>query len=152
LINTLYNTKESWAHLWICQQFTAGLHASSPIESINAWIKSYIFNSNISLCELGDVIEKRQISENRKYQLVLWKAAIPCIPTQISTAAFMFTSINKKLEEYLPPAILELQRNEIRQCVFYNAIQVTQEIIDGFDNIAIIYMINIWRMCLMLVK
>ncbi|CAB5360484.1 unnamed protein product [Rhizophagus irregularis] len=134
LINTLYNTKESWAHPWTCHQFTAGLHASSPVESINAWIKSYIFNSNISLCELGDVIERRQMAENKKYQLVLWKAAIPCMPTQISTAAFMFTSINQKLEEYLPPAILELQRDEIRQCVFYNAVQVTQEVIDEFDK------------------
>ncbi|CAB4405544.1 unnamed protein product [Rhizophagus irregularis] len=87
LINTLYNTKESWTHPWTCHQFTAGLHASSPVESINAWIKSYIFNSNISLCELGD----------------------------ISTTAFMFTFINQKLEEYLPPAILELQRDEICQ-------------------------------------
>ncbi|CAB5389307.1 unnamed protein product [Rhizophagus irregularis] len=134
LINTLYNTKESWAHPWTCHQFTAGFHASSPVESINVWIKSYIFNSNISLCELGDVIERRQIAENKKYQLVLWKAAIPCVPTQISTAAFMFTSINQKLEEYLPPAILELQRDEICQCVFYNAVQVTQEVIDEFDK------------------
>ncbi|CAB5376712.1 unnamed protein product [Rhizophagus irregularis] len=110
------------------------LHASSPVESINAWIKSYIFNSNISLCELGDVIERRQMAENKKYQLVLWKAAIPCVPTQISTAAFMFTSINQKLEEYLPPAILELQKDEIRQCVFYNAVQVTQKVIDEFDK------------------
>jgi hypothetical protein len=146
LINTFYNTKESWAHLWTCQQFTAGLYASSPVESINAWIKSYIFNSNISLCELGNVIERRQISENRKYQLVLWKATIFCTPTQISTAAFMFTSINKKLEEYLPPAILELQRDEIRQCVFYNAIQVTQEVIDGFDKVYII--IIVYLLCL----
>jgi len=56
---------------------------------------------------------------------------------QVSTAAFMFTSINQKLEEYLPPAILELQRNEIRQCVFYNAIQVSQEVIDEFGEVCI---------------
>ncbi|GET57594.1 protein FAR1-RELATED SEQUENCE 11 [Rhizophagus irregularis DAOM 181602=DAOM 197198] len=147
LINTLYNTKESWAHPWTCHQFTAGLHASSPVESINAWIKSYIFNSNISLCELGDVIERRQMAENKKYQLVLWKAAIPCMPTQISTAAFMFTSINQKLEEYLPPAILELQRDEIRQCVFYNAVQVTQEVIDEFDKVYITIII-VYLLCL----
>jgi hypothetical protein len=58
----------------------------------------------------------------------------------------MFTSINKKLEEYLPPAILELQRDEIRQCVFYNAIQVTQEVIDGFDKVYII--IIVYLLCL----
>ena len=139
LINTLYYTKEAWAHPWICRQFTAGLHASSPVESINAWIKSYIFNSNISLCELSDVIDKRQMSENKKHQLILWKAAIPCVPTQISTAAFMFNSINQKLEEYLPPTILELQRDEIRQCVFYNALQVSQEVIDEFGEVCILY-------------
>ncbi|RHZ71330.1 hypothetical protein Glove_260g9 [Diversispora epigaea] len=110
-LNTLYNTKEAWAHPWTCRQFTAGLHAFSPVESLNAWIKSYIFNSNISLCELADVIEKRQLSEDRNHQLILWKAAIPCISTQISTSAFMFASIDKKLEEYLPPAILDLQKN-----------------------------------------
>ena len=58
------------------------------------------------------------MAKNKKYQLMLWKAAIPCVPTQISTAAFMFTSINQKLEEYLPSVILELQRDEIHQCIF----------------------------------
>ncbi|EXX53672.1 hypothetical protein RirG_241820 [Rhizophagus irregularis DAOM 197198w] len=116
LTNTLYNTKEAWAHPWTCRKFTAGLHASSPVESINAWIKNYIFNSNISLCELAE------------------KAAIPCISTQISIPSFMFTSIDKKLEEYLPPAILDLQRNEIRQCVFYSALQVNQEVISEFEE------------------
>ncbi|RHZ52802.1 hypothetical protein Glove_457g22 [Diversispora epigaea] len=110
------------------------LHASSPVESINAWIKSYIFNSNISLCELANIIDKRQFSEDKNYQLILWKAAIPCKSTHVSTSAFMFFSIDKKLEEYLPLAILELQRNEIRQCVFYDAIQVNQEIINEFDE------------------
>ncbi|RHZ85334.1 hypothetical protein Glove_67g10 [Diversispora epigaea] len=133
-LNTLYNTKEAWAHPWTCRQFTAGLHASSPVESLNVWIKSYIFNSNISLCELADVIEKRQLSENRNHQLILWKAAIPCISTQISTSAFMFASIDKKLEEYLPPAILDLQKSEIYQCVFYDALQVNQEAINEFDQ------------------
>ena len=47
----------------------------------------------------------------------------------------MFTSVDKKLEEYLPPAILELQRNEIRQCVFYNALQVNQEAVSEFDEV-----------------
>ncbi|CAB5302041.1 unnamed protein product [Rhizophagus irregularis] len=106
LTNTLYNTKEAWAHPWTCRKFTAGLHASSPIKSINAWIKNYIFNSNISLCELAE----------------------------ISIPSFMFTSIDKKLEEYLPPAILDLQRNEIRQCVFYSALQVNQEVISEFEE------------------
>ncbi|CAG8764608.1 20771_t:CDS:2, partial [Rhizophagus irregularis] len=101
---------------------------------INAWIKNYIFNSNISLCELAEVIDKRQISEDKKHQLILWKAAIPCISTQISIPSFMFTSIDKKLEEYLPPAILDLQRNEIRQCVFYSALQVNQEVISEFEE------------------
>ena len=78
---------------------------------------------------------------------MLWKTAIPCVPTQISTAAFMFTSINQKLEEYLPPAILELQRDEIRQCVFYNAVQVTQEVIDEFDKVYITIII-VYLLCL----
>ncbi|CAB4416291.1 unnamed protein product [Rhizophagus irregularis] len=66
----------SQIELWY-RKFTAGLHASSPVESINAWIKNYIFNSNISLCELAKVIDKRQISEDKKHQFILWKAAIP---------------------------------------------------------------------------
>jgi hypothetical protein len=134
LTNTLYNTKEAWAHPWTCRQFTAGLHASSPVESINAWIKSYIFNSNISLCELGDIINKRQTSEEKKHKLILWKAAIPFAFTQTSVSSFMFESIDKKLAEYLSPAILDLQRSEIQQCVFYNAMQVSQEAIEEFDE------------------
>ncbi|EXX50265.1 hypothetical protein RirG_272480 [Rhizophagus irregularis DAOM 197198w] len=46
----------------------------------------------------------------------------------------MFTSINQKLEEYLLPAILKLQRDEIHQYVFYNTIQVSQEVIDKFGK------------------
>ncbi|CAB5374757.1 unnamed protein product [Rhizophagus irregularis] len=112
----------------------SGFHASSPIKSINAWIKNYIFNSNISLCELAKIIDKRQISEDKKHQLILWKSAIPYISTQISIPSFMFTSIDKKLEEYLPPTILDLQRNKIRQCVFYSALQVNQEVISEFEE------------------
>jgi hypothetical protein len=47
----------------------------------------------------------------------------------------MFASIDQKLKEYLPPAILELQRNEIHQCVFYNALQVNQEVISEFNEV-----------------
>ena len=134
LTSTLYNTKEAWAHPWTCRQFTAGLYASFLVESINAWIKSYIFNSNISLYELGNIIDKRQTSEEKKYKHMLWKAAIPCAFTQTSISFFMFTSIDKKLEEYLPSTILELQRSEIRQCVFYDASQVSQKAIEEFDE------------------
>ena len=63
------------------------------------------------------------------------KAAIPCVPSQISTSAFLFTSIDKKLEEYLPAVILDLQRNEIRQCVFYDALRISQEKIDEFNEV-----------------
>ena len=142
LNNTLYDTKEAWAHPWTCRQFTAGLHASSPVESINAWIKSYIFNSNISLCELADVIDKRETSEEKKHKLILWKAAIPCVSTQTSVSSFMFTSIDKKLGEYLPPAILDLQRDEIRQCVFYDISQVGQEAIEEFGEVCTIIIIK----------
>lgn len=135
LVNVLYNTKEAWAHAWTCRHFTAGLHASSPVESINSWIKQHIFNSSISLCELADIIDKRQVSEDRKDLLMLWKAAIPCAPSQTSISAFLFSSIDKKLEEYLPPNILDLQRNEIQQCVYYDALQVTQEIFDEFNEV-----------------
>ncbi|CAG8571910.1 3150_t:CDS:2 [Diversispora eburnea] len=64
-----------------------------------------------------NLIEKRQLSEDKNHQLILWKAAIPCLSTQITVPAFMFSSIDKELMEYLPPAILELQRNEIRQYI-----------------------------------
>ncbi|RHZ90126.1 hypothetical protein Glove_7g12 [Diversispora epigaea] len=47
----------------------------------------------------------------------------------------MFTSINKKLKEYLPPAILKLQKNEIHQSVFYDAYQINQETINKFEEI-----------------
>jgi glycine cleavage system protein P-like pyridoxal-binding family len=56
----------------------------------------------------------------------------------------MFTSINQKLEEYLPPAILELQRDEIHQCVFYNALQVSQKVIDEFGKVCILYIYYVY--------
>ncbi len=60
------------------------------------------------LYELANIIDKRQESENRNHQLILWKVAIFCVPSQISISAFLFTSIDKKLKEYLPAAILDL--------------------------------------------
>ena len=51
----------------------------------------------------------------------------------------MFISIDKKLKEYLPPAILNLQRDEIRQCVFYSALQVSQEVINEFGKVSKLY-------------
>ncbi|RHZ59531.1 hypothetical protein Glove_363g42 [Diversispora epigaea] len=70
------------AHPWTCRQFTAGLHASSPVE-------------------------------NKNYQLILWKAAIPCVSTQITVPAFI---------------------NEIRQCIFYDAVQINQKEIYEFNE------------------
>jgi hypothetical protein len=56
------------------------------------------------------------------------------------------TSINQKLEEYLPPAILELQRDEIHQYVFYNALQVSQEVIDEFGEVCILYIYYVYTL------
>ncbi|CAG8614600.1 8919_t:CDS:2 [Diversispora eburnea] len=53
---------------------------------------------------------------------------------KISTAAFMFTLINNKLEEYLLPAILKLQKNEIHQSVFYDALQINQKATNEFEK------------------
>ncbi|CAG8595272.1 3827_t:CDS:2 [Cetraspora pellucida] len=73
------------------KSFFNGIIASSQIKSVNASLKHLLHNSNVSLYEL---IEKSN---------------------------FLFKTLDENLEKFLTSIILQRQRDEIDQSVYYNA-------------------------------
>ena len=100
--------------------------ASSYIESVNAYIKQMLFNSNVSLCKLMIQIHKLLDEQDKKNQYKYWKLAIPSIKN-IERVNFLFTEVNKCYQRFLMPAILKLQYDKINQSLYYATISVNQQ-------------------------
>ena len=62
----LYTSKEYWTHSYTNFRFTGGMIASSRVESINAYIKRMLFNSDVFLCELMSEIHKLLDEQDKK--------------------------------------------------------------------------------------
>jgi len=117
-LNTLYKTKTYWAHCYTNFQFTGGMIASSRVESVNACLKRLLYNSNISLCNLMAEIYRLLDMQDKQEQYNYWKLAIPCIKNQ-EKANYLFKKVDECLEKFLTPIMLQRQRNEINQVVYY---------------------------------
>ena len=86
--------------------------ASSRIESVNACIKRMLFNSDVSLCDLMNEIHKLLDEQDKKNRYQYWKLAMPSVKNQ-ERVNFLFTEVDRSCKNFLTPAILKLQRNEI---------------------------------------
>lgn len=106
-LEVLYTSKEYWAHSYTNFRFTEGMIASSHVESVNAYIKRMLFNSNVSLCELMSEIHKLINEQDKKNKYEYWKLAIPSIKN-LEHANFLFTEVDKCCQNFLTPAILKL--------------------------------------------
>ena len=106
--------------------------ASSRVESVNACIKRMLFNSDVSLCELMNEIHNLLDEQDKKYRYNYWKLAIPSVKNQ-EKVNFLFTGVDKCCQNFLPPAVLKLQRDEINQSVYYvaNLVEQWDTIIEG---------------------
>ncbi|CAB4403820.1 unnamed protein product [Rhizophagus irregularis] len=119
-LEILYNTKTYWAHCYISFKFTGGMIASSRVESVNACLKRLIYSSNTSLCDLMTEIHRLLDMQDQREQYTFWKLAIPYIKNQ-DKANFLFQQVDKYLEKFFTPIILQRQRDEINQAVYYVA-------------------------------
>jgi hypothetical protein len=114
-----------WAHSYTSFNFTGGMIASSRVESVNACIKKMLFNSDTSLCELMNEIHRLLDEQDKKNRYQYWKLAIPLAKNQ-EHVNFLFTGVDKVCQNFLTPAVLKLQRDEINQSLFYSANIVEQ--------------------------
>ncbi|CAB4417730.1 unnamed protein product [Rhizophagus irregularis] len=119
-LKTLYQTKTYWAHCFTSFKFTAGMIATSRVEAVNACLKRLLYNSNISLCDLMTEIHRLLDMQDKKEQYNFWKLAIPCIRNQ-EKSNFLFRTLDNYLEKFLTPIMLQRQRDEINQSVYYTA-------------------------------
>ncbi|CAB4403807.1 unnamed protein product [Rhizophagus irregularis] len=141
-LEVLYTSKEYWAHSYTSFRFTGGMIASSRVESVNACIKRMLFNSNVSLCELMSEIHKLIDEQDKKNKYEYWKLAIPSIKN-LKHANFLFTEVDKCCQNFLMPAILKLQRDEINQSLYYAA-TIDQLIeVSGHDNVKEIWAVRV---------
>ncbi|PKK59384.1 hypothetical protein RhiirC2_794907 [Rhizophagus irregularis] len=135
-LEVLYTSKEYWAHSYTSFRFTEGMIASSHVESVNTYIKRMLFNSNVSLCELMSEIHKLINEQDKKNKYEYWKLAIPSIKN-LEHANFLFTEVDKCCQNFLMPAILKLQRDEINQSLYYTVK------VSGHDNVKEIWVVRV---------
>ncbi|CAB5299106.1 unnamed protein product [Rhizophagus irregularis] len=136
-LKTLYQTKTYWAHCFTSFKFTAGMIATSRVEAVNACLKRLLYNSNISLCDLMTEIHRLLDMQDKKEQYNFWKLAIPCIRNQ-EKSNFLFRKLDNYLEKFLTPIMLQRQRDEINQSVYYTATKLPdndiETIIESSDD------------------
>ncbi|CAG8772016.1 35288_t:CDS:2, partial [Gigaspora margarita] len=71
--------------------------------------------------------------QDKKVEYNVWKLAIPCIKSQEKTN-FLFKKVDECLERILMPNILQRQRDEINQSIYYEAIKSLDNDIEGSCN------------------
>ncbi|CAB4404692.1 unnamed protein product [Rhizophagus irregularis] len=111
--------------------------ATSWVEAVNACLKRLLYNSNISLCDLMTEIHRLLDMQDKKEQYNFWKLAIPCIRNQ-EKSNFLFRTLDNYLEKFLTPIMLQRQRDEINQSVYYTATKLPdndiETIIESSDD------------------
>ncbi|CAB4482226.1 unnamed protein product [Rhizophagus irregularis] len=75
--------------------------------------------------------------QDKKEQYNFWKLAIPCIRNQ-EKSNFLFRKLDNYLEKFLTPIMLQRQRDEINQSVYYTATKLPdndiETIIESSDD------------------
>src|SRR5437764_15495418 len=106
--------------------------ALSRVESVNACVKRMLFNSDVFLCELMYEINRLLDEQDKKNQYQYWKLTIPSVKN-LKNSNFLFTRMDKCCQNFLTPAILKMQHDEINQSLYYVANLVNQRDIITID-------------------
>ena len=93
-LESLYASKEYWAHSYTSLKFTGGMIASSQVELVNACVKRMLFNSDVSLCELISEIHRLLDEQDKKNRYQYWKLTIPSVKN-LEQTNFLFTKVDK---------------------------------------------------------
>ncbi|CAG8826677.1 1302_t:CDS:2, partial [Cetraspora pellucida] len=125
-LRTLYSSKSAWVRAYTAKIFTAGIQTTSRVESYNAQIKRLVLNSNISLLELAEALEANISEERNRSKYIYWKTQIPLTSSVITLPQALFPEIDRALSCFLTPAMLKVQRTEIKSCLNYQASAITK--------------------------
>jgi hypothetical protein len=117
LNRALGSQKHKWAFSYISRIFTGGIQSTQRVEGQNVIIKSAI-NSHISLL---DLFKKIEIQLNRVSTTIQYKNWVHSVTgsTLIHSSHDFSPIIDKWIVDYLTPAALSMQRQEIAQAVWY---------------------------------
>ncbi|CAG8658422.1 10530_t:CDS:2, partial [Gigaspora rosea] len=92
------------------------------------------FNSNISLVELAEVLNTNINEESKKAKFVYWKTQILLTSSAITLPQALFPEVDNALRYFLTPAMLKVQRDEIKSCLNYQASAITEDELIGFQE------------------
>jgi len=117
LNRALGSQKHKWAFSYISRIFTGGIQSTQRVEGQNAIIKSAI-NSHTSLL---DLFKKIEIQLNRVSTTIQYKNWVHSVTGSmlIHSSHDFSPIIDKWIVDYLTPAALSMQRQEIAQAVWY---------------------------------
>jgi len=122
LTRVLYPCKNSWASFAINRNFTAGIQSTQRVESTNKIIKDKLSRSS-SLTDVVKEIQKTFDQQSKNAILSECKNEVPTrgIPSIMDE---YFPNLDKILQKYLTPQILQKQRDQMAQSLCYDTVLV----------------------------
>ncbi|CAG8847437.1 31805_t:CDS:2, partial [Gigaspora margarita] len=126
----LYNSKESWAKVFVLKLFIAGMSLTLQIKSYNSKLKRLIFNFNTTMLELVDKLIACVLEENIKTDYALFCISISKAAL-VAIADTILSNICKMLQKYLNINI-KIQEDQIKQLLQYHAALVTQSELQSY--------------------
>ncbi|CAG8496180.1 27303_t:CDS:2, partial [Dentiscutata erythropus] len=103
--------------------FTAGVQSTFRNEGENSTLKRLFGASNLSLCELFDVLKERYQEENDYCEFINWKQTTPQIGPK-NIAKSIFEPIVQQLNEFVMPNIMKKQEEQMNLSLHYHAIEI----------------------------
>ncbi|CAG8678800.1 6509_t:CDS:2 [Cetraspora pellucida] len=133
-IRTLYSCKSSWASYVINRNFTTGIQSTQRVEVCNKVIKDRLTRSS-RLAEVVKEIQKTFNNQSKKAMLSEYKNEILTrgMPNIIDE---YFSELDKILQEYLTPQILQKQHDQMVHSLCYDVFlyNVWQSLLEIMDN------------------
>jgi hypothetical protein len=122
LTRVLYPCKSSWARYSINRNFTAGIQSTQRVEVTNKIIKDKL-NRSSCLTDVVGEIQKTFDQQSKKAILSECQNEIPTrgIPSIMDE---YFPDLDKVLQEYLTPQILQKQRDQMAQSLCYDTVLI----------------------------
>ena len=120
-------------HCFTFFNFTGGIIAISHIESVNASLKYLLYYSNISLYKLIIKINRLLDIQDKENEYRFQWLTILAIKNQ-NKENFLFNNVDNCIKRFLILTILQMQRNEINQSIYYTANVITREVSENSDQ------------------
>ncbi|RHZ75463.1 hypothetical protein Glove_213g59 [Diversispora epigaea] len=119
LMRALYPNRQAWARAFTSKIFTAGIQATSRVESHNNIIKHEL-KANSTLCDLADVLDARLGNESKWNHFFEYRTLSTCMGIT-SVGNDLFPQIDKVMSKYLTLHILSAEYLEMTQCLYFTA-------------------------------